>query len=218
MSYDGAVRVDRLCGICAEVVGLDGAGATVTAAGGAPAPLRASNPVAERIEDLQYTLGEGPGPDAHRLGRPVGEPDLANPRRTRWTALAGPVVGAGAAALFSFPLRLGGVRLGALTLYRARRGGLSDGQHSDALGMADLVLRVVLASQSDAAPGAVAVELETLSSDRAEVHQAAGMVSVQLSVSVAEALVRLRTRAFQEGRPLAAVAGDIVARRVRFAT
>ena len=43
------------------------------------------------------------------------------------------------------------------------------------------------------------------------------MVSVQLSVSVAEALVRLRARAFREGTAARAdVAADIVARRVRF--
>jgi hypothetical protein len=42
------------------------------------------------------------------------------------------------------------------------------------------------------------------------------MVSVQLSVSVAEALVRLRARAFTEGRPLAELAADVVSRRERF--
>ena len=42
------------------------------------------------------------------------------------------------------------------------------------------------------------------------------MVSVQLSVTVAEALVRLRARAWVDGRPLGELAADIVARRVRF--
>jgi len=42
------------------------------------------------------------------------------------------------------------------------------------------------------------------------------MISVQLSVSVAEALVRLRARAFRDGRPLADLAADVVARRIRF--
>jgi AmiR/NasT family two-component response regulator len=60
------------------------------------------------------------------------------------------------------------------------------------------------------------VELEALGAGRAEVHQAAGMVSVQLSVSVAEARLLLRKRAFAESRPLAALAADVVGRRVRF--
>jgi hypothetical protein len=35
--------------------------------------------VSALIEELQYTLGEGPCVDAHREQRPVVEPDLANP-------------------------------------------------------------------------------------------------------------------------------------------
>lgn len=134
----------------------------------------------------------------------------------RWPLLAGPAVAAGAAAPFSFPLRQGTVRLGALTLYQPKPGRLSDPQHADALAMADVIFQVVLAVQSQAPPGTLAVELEVLASDRAEVHQAAGMVSVQLSVSVAAALARVRARAFGDAQPLALLAAGIVARRVRF--
>ncbi|MGB0094384.1 MAG: ANTAR domain-containing protein [Solirubrobacteraceae bacterium] len=49
----------------------------------------------------------------------------------------------------------------------------------------------------------------------AEVHQATGMISVQLGVSMDEAFVRLRAHAFAAGRSLKAVAGDVVARRLR---
>ncbi|MFD0630267.1 ANTAR domain-containing protein [Catenulispora yoronensis] len=51
---------------------------------------------------------------------------------------------------------------------------------------------------------------------RAEVHQATGMISVQLGVSLAEALVRLRAHAWAADRLLADVAADVVARRLRF--
>jgi hypothetical protein len=51
---------------------------------------------------------------------------------------------------------------------------------------------------------------------RAEVHQAAGMASVQLGVTVIDALARLRAYAFVHDRALADVAADIVARRLRF--
>ena len=42
------------------------------------------------------------------------------------------------------------------------------------------------------------------------------MISAQLGVSLAEALVRLRARAFAEDRLVAEVAADVVARRLRF--
>jgi len=48
------------------------------------------------------------------------------------------------------------------------------------------------------------------------VHQASGMVSVQLGVSVAEALIRLRAQAFAENRLVSEIGDDIVSRRFRF--
>jgi hypothetical protein len=41
------------------------------------------------------------------------------------------------------------------------------------------------------------------------------MVSIQLQISVAEALVRIRAHAFAIGSPIGVVAADIVARRLR---
>ena len=49
-----------------------------------------------------------------------------------------------------------------------------------------------------------------------QVHQASGMVSAQLDVNVGHALIRLRAYAFGHDRPLAEVAKDVVARRLRF--
>jgi hypothetical protein len=49
------------------------------------------------------------------------------------------------------------------------------------------------------------------------VHQASGMVAAQLDVSVGHALIRLKAYAFGNGRPLAEVAEDVVARKLRFA-
>ena len=52
--------------------------------------------------------------------------------------------------------------------------------------------------------------------DRAEVHQAAGMVSVHAGVGLAEALVLLRARAFAEDRPVLDLARHVIARVVTF--
>ena len=51
---------------------------------------------------------------------------------------------------------------------------------------------------------------------RLEIHPASGMVSVQLGVSVTEALIRIRAYAFDHGVLLEDIAKDIVARRKRF--
>ncbi|MBJ7455208.1 MAG: GAF and ANTAR domain-containing protein [Thermoleophilia bacterium] len=211
---DASDPARAICDACVAALPVAGASIVLTA-GGIPTALASSDAVAARIEELQATLGEGPCADACESGRPVGEPDLAAPRRARWVAFAPAALAAGAAAVFALPVRIGAVRLGALTFYRSRAGDLSDEQHVDARLMADVVAHVVLAIQAQAAPGTLGPALEPLVGHRAVVHQASGMVSVQLGVGVGEALVRLRAHAFAAGRELGDVAADVVARRLR---
>ena len=175
-----------------------------------------TNEVSNLIEELQYTLGEGPCVDAYQQDRVVLEPDLADPGTPRWFAFTPPAVAAGVRAVFGFPMRVGTVRLGALNLYRDRPGPLSGDQYADALVMADVAARWVLEVQADAPPGAVADALELGADFHFVVHNAAGMVAVQLGVSVTEAIIRLRAYAFSNDRLLADVAEDVVARKLRF--
>jgi hypothetical protein len=171
--------------------------------------------VSSRLDDLQYTLGEGPGVDADRQGRPILEPELADRLVSRWMAFAPAALAAGARAVFAFPLQVGAVRVGAVTLYGGRPGRLSDDQHADALVMANVAALSVLTMQAGAPLGVLAQDLANGASLLLVVHQAAGMVAVQLDVSVREALIRLRAFAFQRDRRLADVAADIVSGRLR---
>ena len=203
----------KLCSTCASLVGLSGAAIVVMTAGAHRALLCSSTATAAVLEDLQTTLGEGPGVDAYRSGIPVVEPDLAHSGRSQWLAFAEPALDAGAAAVFAFPLRMGAVRLGALTFSHDRPGRLSDEQYADARIVADLLTHVVLALQAKAPPGMVARALAAAADDAVEVHQATGMLAVRLGVTLGEAMVRIRAIAYSEGRPLAEVARDVIARR-----
>jgi hypothetical protein len=203
-----------LCQVSSDVVAVSGAGIMLMTLDVPRGSVCTSDEVSTVIEDIQYSTGEGPCVEAYHQDRPIVEPDLAQAAAGRWSGFAPAAVDAGAGALFAFPLRLGAIRLGALNLYRDHPGPLSDDQHADALVMADVAARAVLAMQADASPGALGAELE--SSDlRFVVHQASGMVSVQQHVSVGEALIRLRAYAFANERLLSDVAEDVVAGRVR---
>jgi GAF domain-containing protein len=171
--------------------------------------------VSQLIEDLQYTLGEGPCVDAYRQDATVAEPDLAVAATRRWFAFAPPALRAGARAVFGFPLRVGGLRLGALNLYRDRTGPLTDDQHADALVIAGVTARWVLEAQAGAASGAVAGALELGADFHFTVHNAAGIVSVQEDVSVTDALIRIRAYAFSRDRLVNDVADDVIAHRIR---
>ncbi len=205
----------RLCGACPELVGVSGAGVMLMSGDVPRGSLCASDQVSQLIEELQYTMGEGPCVDAYQQDRVVIEPDLADPATPRWLAFTPPALRSGVRAVFGFPLRVGTVRLGALNLYRDAPGPLSDDQHADALVVADVTARWVLEMQSGAPLETVARELEIGADFHFTVHNAAGIVSVQEGISVTEALIRLRALAFSQDRLLAEVANDVIAHRLR---
>jgi GAF domain-containing protein len=206
----------RLCVACAAVTEMTGAGIMLMADGRPHGSICTTDAVSALIEDLQFTLGEGPCVDAHREQRPVVEPDLASPDLSRWGSFTPPVLASGARAVFGFPISIGDVRVGALNLYRDRPGPLTDDQHADAVLIATIAARAIVEMQADAKPGALGAALEVGTNFQFVVHQAAGMVAVQLGVRVAEALMRLRAYAFTTDRLVADVARDVVARRLRF--
>jgi hypothetical protein len=210
------LTTEALCQVCFEVTGMTGAGIMLMAPGLAQSTAGVSDEVSGQIEELQFTVGEGPALDAYQQERPVLEPDLADPVTPRWFGFSGPAVNVGVRAVFGFPLHVGTARFGALDLYRDRPGPLNEEHHADALAMADVVAEVVLLMQANAPRGALAAELASEANMRSVVHQAAGMISAQLDVSVAEALIRLRAYAFSSDRRLVEVAGEVVGRRLRF--
>ena len=215
-SRPAELETKHLCEVCAEVTDMRGAGIMLMSDDVPRGAVCTTNEVSDLIEQLQFELGEGPCVDAYRQDRPVLEPDLASPTTPRWLGFTGPAVKAGVRAIFGFPLQVGAVRLGALNLYSDRPGPLTDEQHADALVMADITAQSLLVMQANAPPGQLATALEAGADFQYVVHQASGMVSAQLEVSVGQALIRLRAYAFGNDRPLARVAEDVVARRLRF--
>src|SRR5207244_6095905 len=80
----GPGEVARLCEVSAEIIGVGGAGIMLMSNDAPRVSICSSNEVSERIEDLQFTLGEGPCVDAYELDRPVLEPNLRRPVVPRW--------------------------------------------------------------------------------------------------------------------------------------
>jgi hypothetical protein len=178
--------------------------------------LYASDSVASQIEELTLTLGEGPGVEAI-AGGPVLVGDLsASDPLARWPVFAPAAVQVGVRAMFALPLAVGAIRLGVLDLYRARAGGLEHDQLADVLVLADTACALLLDTESGAAARFEGRGPEQGGLQHAEVHQATGMLIVQLEVSAAVALVRLRAYAYAHERRLRDVAADVVARRLRF--
>jgi hypothetical protein len=182
-----------------------------------------TDPVCERLAELQLTLGEGPCHDVLASAAPVLAAGLGDAESSRrWPVFTPQAREGGAGAVFAFPLIVGAIRAGVLGLYRRSAGPLHDGQLGDLLVLADMATMLLLDSIGGGAAADGHVDgawLDGQSPDlaihRAEIDQATGMLTVQLGVTATEAFIRLRAYAYCEDRRLADVASDIVARRLR---
>jgi hypothetical protein len=206
---------ERLVDACVGVIDVTGAGIMLMVDGDHRGTLGSSNATMGIIEDLQFTLGEGPCLDSYRFGRPVFEPTLADPVTARWPSFTPPAVDAGVQAIFGFPLQVGAIRLGALDIYVDRPGDLSETQLADALIMADVITHEVLELQAGAPLDALASELDDADRMRVVVHQASGMIAIQLDISISDALIRLRAYAYAAKLAVNDVAQGVVARTLR---
>jgi len=205
----------HLCQVSMDIVDVTGAGIMLMSGDVPQGSVCTTDAVSALLEDLQYTLGEGPCVDAYLHDQVVLEPDLAAPDRRRWAAFTPGALSAGVGAVFAFPLRVGTVRLGALNLYRDRPGPLGHDQHSNASVMAEAAAGWMLDWQSAAPRGLLAEKLEQAADLHFVVQNAAGIVSVQLGITVTEALIRLRAYAFSHERLVGDVARDVVAHTLR---
>ncbi|MFC0531793.1 GAF and ANTAR domain-containing protein [Phytohabitans kaempferiae] len=204
---DGAHQV---CGACAAAVpGIDGVSITVMTDDANRTRVCATSPLSERLDDLQFTLGEGPCLDVFTGGVPAIVPDLTSATsRQRWPVFSSAAVDAGVRALYTLPLRVGAIRLGVLAAHRTTAGLLDPEDLVRLLLFAERATLLLVVEDR--------TEFEKRPLRRAVVHQATGMVAVQLGSSLEMALARLRAHAFTAGLSMEQVADEVVARRLRF--
>jgi hypothetical protein len=204
-----------LCAVAAEFMVLDGAGIALTSDSEDLMSLCTSNRAAGELMDLEMTLGEGPAVDACR-GNAAEEGDLLSAVAPRWETYGPEAAALGARAVFGYPIQLGAVRFGALSLFRASTGPLTAGQSSDGYLMASVIGRAILTTQAGGSHETLVGELDGASMLDFRVHQAAGMIAVQGSMPVKDALVMLRAHAFASKRPLTDLADRVVTGTTRF--
>ncbi|NKY85354.1 ANTAR domain-containing protein [Nocardia veterana] len=115
----------------------------------------------------------------------------------------------GVGAAIALPLRVGGLRIGSLDLYRREPGNVSGQVEADATLLADLIGYTLVEDFALREPGE-----DPLATTHRDVNIATGMIAGRLGISLDEAFVRLRAYAFAAERPLPEVARAVLERRV----
>jgi GAF domain-containing protein len=216
----GIDAADRLCEACVVLLDIDAATISLVFDGASSGTLGSSGAPARIYDELQFTLGEGPCLESVARRIPILAVDLADPREMRWPAYGPAMLAYQIRGVYAIPIVVAGEFVGALDLFCAQPGPLSDEDLTGAVAAAELAVIPLLDLMDADLQAAVTdpnssawEELNALS--RAEVSQATGMLVAQLNVEPAEALIRLRAHAYATGRSATDVARDILDRRLR---
>lgn len=212
-----AGSADRLCHACVDLLEVDGAAVSVVHDGAVHGTFGSSGEMSRMLDELQFTFGEGPCLEAVRQKRPVFVDNFNSADEHRWPAFSKAVVRSGVGAIAAFPIRIAGLAVGALDLFRNSTGALSERNLAGAAWAAELAALPLLSLISetvdwDTADDDIDGWSRLASLERIEVYQATGMVMAQLNVGPAEALVRLRAHAFANELTASEVAWSIVER------
>jgi len=226
----------RLCAAAVRTLPIDGAAISAMMRSGHQGPICATDQTAVALEELHFTLGEGPALESFAESRPVlvtdllAQTDSVSPR-DRWPAFVAAALELDLRAIFAYPLVLGAADVGMLVMYNREPVVLDPSSRAAALRLADAAALALLdllhgASGADGANGSGGTEMADgagvmhgpIALDgffRSDVYQAAGMTMVQLGVSIEVALARIRGYAFAREVPVLDVARAIVQRELR---
>lgn len=202
--------LSQVCRVAARSLKMSGATISVMTNEGPSAIVAAVDESSADITELQFTLGEGPGWDAFESRSPVMAGDLHHDER--WPGYRSSMSERGIRASFAFPLVVGPARLGVLDVFRDAPGLLMGAYIGRALDFATLATAFLLDRQEDAGDGQTPPLLHGALESRLPIYQAQGMLSVQLGLTLPEALARLRAHAYTHDRTLSDVARDVVSR------
>lgn len=167
-------------------------------------PIAGSDERSARLDEAQFTLGEGPARDAITWRRPVLTPDLDAPEADRWPIYRSVARGAGVLGVLTFPLHIGTSVLGVMTFYLDRPTPLADEALAMARTFAVRATQILL-------DGTVESSLETVVELEADIYIAQGMTTIDAGLTLSEALIRMRTHAIVNELTLTDVARRIIA-------
>ncbi|MFJ8804124.1 GAF and ANTAR domain-containing protein [Streptomyces sp. NPDC102487] len=177
--------------------------------------LGASNKMATAVEEIQFTVLEGPCIAAAASGEPVHLTDwttgsqqwplFVSTLRERWPDIA---------AIHAFPMWFGDYCLGSVDFISRVPGGMPTeaveqaAEAVDALGEALLPAQGLLAGHDEEPLWEPA---DLVRAHWSDTHKAVGIVMLKTGVSAEAALAMMRAQAFATGRTLAEITVDILA-------
>lgn len=209
--FDVVELLTLLTDRCVEVLDVTAAGLLLAAPGGDLRVMASSSEAMRLVELFELQTDEGPCLDCYRTGQPVVNKDLSK-MNGRWPRFAPRAIAAGFSSVHALPMRLRGLTIGALNLFRATQGTLddADADADAAQALADVATIAILQHRAALEIQVINNQLTQALNSRIVIEQAKGMVVEREHLAMDQAFSLLRTYARNNNQRLVDVARGVV--------
>jgi GAF domain-containing protein len=179
---------------CVEVLEVSAAGLMLLSPEGDLRVVAYSSEAVRAVELFELQSEEGPSLDVLGTGAPVVNQDLETVNG-RWPRFAAKAIACDLRSVHALPMRLRGVTIGALSLFRAHEGALEESDVVAAQALADVATVSILHHRAATEAQLVNEQLNHALNSRIVIEQAKGVVAERTGLDMEEAFVRLRRHA-----------------------
>ena len=193
---------------CVQLLDVDAAGLMLADQRGALHATAASAENARLLELFELQADTGPCVDCYRTGQPVVNADL-RANHERWPRFAEAAESTGYVSVHALPLRLRATTIGALNLFCAGPGPLTDEDVRTGQALADVATIGILAQRSLYQSELLTAQLQNALTSRVIIEQAKGVLSERRKITVDQAFDLLRSHARSANRHLSDLAREV---------
>lgn len=208
--FDVVDLLSHLAVRCVEVLDVAAAGVMLASPSGVLQVVASSSEAMRVLELYELQADQGPCLECFAAGEPVINVDLAT-ASARWPRFAPQAVGAGFRSVHALPLRLRGLTIGALNLFRSNEGTLDPAGITAVQGLADIATIAIIQHRVTIDAQKLNLQLSEALNSRIAIEQAKGKISQAANVDMDRAFQRLRSFARNHNLHLSSVAADVAA-------
>jgi GAF domain-containing protein len=194
---------------CVEVLDVTAAGLMLVAPAGDLRVVAYSSEAVRAVELLELQSEEGPSLDAFRTGAAVVNHDLES-GNGRWPRFAAKAIECELRSVHALPMRLRGVTIGALSLFRAHEGAMEESDVIAAQALADVATVAIIHHRAATEAQLVNEHFNHALNSRAVIEQAKDLVAERTGLDKEQAFARLRHHARNHNQRLVDVAHAVI--------
>lgn len=207
--YDVIDLLHTLTEVTVELLDAQAAGLMLADQRGNVQVVASSSEESRVLELFELQHAQGPCIDSYRQGQQVINVDAAEAER-RWPGLGAAVESSNFTSVHALPMRLRSTVVGAMNIFLTRTGELSDEDIALGQGLADIATIGLLQERAVKEQHILGEQLQGALNSRVLIEQAKGMFAERHGIEMSRAFTTMRAHARNTGRPLLAVANQVI--------